>query len=107
MKEEKLVLVTNPKFYKIEGISTDKEHKQARKNNSHVIKAKNKVHMELMMHSGYGELLTSNALLMERRQLQRARDRKLGKEKNVRKPPGRRRGSRIRHRVVEDGDDME
>ncbi|KAI6140012.1 hypothetical protein BKA82DRAFT_4364396 [Pisolithus tinctorius] len=64
---EKVVLVTNPKFYKIEGISTEKEQQQARRRASEC-----------------------KALILERQRLKEAQTKKSSKAKNARKPPARR-----------------
>ncbi|KAI6149952.1 hypothetical protein BKA82DRAFT_4354048 [Pisolithus tinctorius] len=87
---EKVVLVTNPKFYKIEGISTEKEQQQARRRASRVVKPRNALQMELLEHAGYDELLASKALILERQRLKEAQTKKSSKAKNARKPPARR-----------------
>ncbi|KIN95517.1 hypothetical protein M404DRAFT_34069 [Pisolithus tinctorius Marx 270] len=87
---EKVVLVTNPKFYKIEGISTKKEQQQARRRASRVVKPRNALQMELLEHAGYDELLASKALILERQRLKEAQTKKSSKAKNARKPPARR-----------------
>ncbi|KAI5990547.1 hypothetical protein F5J12DRAFT_786485 [Pisolithus orientalis] len=69
---EKVVLVTNPKFYKIKGISTEKEQQQARRQASQVVKPRNALQMELLEHAGYDELLASKALILERQRLKEA-----------------------------------
>ncbi|KAI5989786.1 hypothetical protein F5J12DRAFT_786595 [Pisolithus orientalis] len=73
---EKVVLVTNPKFYKIEGISTEKEQQQARRRASQVVKPRNALQMELLEHAGYDELLASKALILERQRLKEAQTKK-------------------------------
>ncbi|KAI5983695.1 hypothetical protein F5J12DRAFT_899536 [Pisolithus orientalis] len=87
---EKVVLVTNPKFYKIEGISTEKEQQQARRRASRVVKPRNALQMELLEHAGYDELLASKALILERQRLKEAQTKKSSKAKNARKAPARR-----------------
>ncbi|KAI6155875.1 hypothetical protein BKA82DRAFT_4349117 [Pisolithus tinctorius] len=87
---EKVVLVTNPKFYKIEGISTEKEQQQARRQASRVVKPRNALQMELLEHAGYDELLASKALILERQRLKEAQTKKSSKAKNAQKPPARR-----------------
>ncbi|KAI6137546.1 hypothetical protein BKA82DRAFT_4023816 [Pisolithus tinctorius] len=94
---EKVVLVTNPKFYKIKGISTEKEQQQARRRASRVEKPRNALQMELLEHAGYDELLASQALILERQRLKEAQTKKSSKAKNARKPPARR--GKALHRV--------
>ncbi|KAI6096131.1 hypothetical protein F5141DRAFT_1067853 [Pisolithus sp. B1] len=89
VEDERVVLVTNPKFYRLEGISKEGEQRPARRKVSRAVKSRNRVHMDLMEHAGYGELLNSKALLLERRRLEQARNRKSAKVKNARKPPAR------------------
>ncbi|KAI5997367.1 hypothetical protein EDD15DRAFT_2162774 [Pisolithus albus] len=90
VEDERVVLVTNPKFYKIEGISKEGEQRPARRKISRAVKSRNRVHMDLMEHAGYGELMSSKAQLSERSRLEQARNRKSAKAKNARKPPERR-----------------
>ncbi|KAI5981065.1 hypothetical protein F5J12DRAFT_788789 [Pisolithus orientalis] len=87
---EKVVLVTNPKFYKIEGISTEKEQQQARRRASRVVKPRNALQMELLEHAGYDKLLASKALILERQRLKDAQTKKSSKAKNAQKAPARR-----------------
>jgi len=61
-EEDRIVLVTNPKFYKIEGISMEKEQCKKRKKASQVVKTNNMLHMDLMWHAGYDDILMSRNL---------------------------------------------
>jgi len=98
-EEDRIVLVTNPKFYKIEGISMEKEQCKKRKKASRVVKTNNMLHMDLMRHAGYDDILTNKVLQLEKKKLQLARQRKSAKARNTRQPPKK-------NRVVEkEGDD--
>ena len=88
LQEDKVVLITNPKYYKIDGISQEKVQGTRRKT-VRVLKPRNRLQMDLMEHTGYDDLLASKALVMERRNLRQARQRKSAKAKNSRKPPVR------------------
>ncbi|KAL4064649.1 hypothetical protein J3A83DRAFT_4376894 [Scleroderma citrinum] len=87
---DKVILVTNPKFYKIKGISTAKEQHQTRRKTSRVLKPRKKLQMDLMEHAGYEELLASKMISMERQRLQQARKKRSGRAKNAHQPPTKR-----------------
>ncbi|KAN0101312.1 hypothetical protein V8E55_001296 [Tylopilus felleus] len=102
-EDDKVVLATNPKFYKIEGLSVETGVQRTRKKTNRVLKPRNKLQMDLMEHAGYGDLLASRALLTERQKLQEARKRKSGKAKNARKPPAKQTKAQMREREAEKG----
>ncbi|KAI6137946.1 hypothetical protein BKA82DRAFT_4022231 [Pisolithus tinctorius] len=91
------VLVMNLKFYKIKGISTEREQQQARRQASQVVKPRNALQMELREHVGYDELLARKTLILERQKLKEAQTKKSSKAKNAQKPPARR--GKALHRV--------
>ncbi len=90
LEDDKVVLITNPKFYKIRGISKESEGKQARKKTMRILKPRNQLHRDLLEHAGYDDLIASKALVTERRRLKEQRNRKSMKSRNARKPPMRR-----------------
>ncbi|KAI6017374.1 hypothetical protein PISMIDRAFT_25214 [Pisolithus microcarpus 441] len=74
VEDERVVPVTNQKFHKIKGISKEGEQCPARRKISQAVKSWNRVHMDLMEHAGYGELMSSKALLLEQPRLEQARN---------------------------------
>jgi len=110
LEDDKVVLVTNPKYYKIEGISEEKDTKRSRKKTIRVLKPRNKLQMDLLEHAGYDDLLASKALIVERRRLQAARKKKSSKAKNARKPPTNAKNAKMPRQEVreeENGTDKE